>query len=181
MSLAGVRSIVAGFFGGAPAVVDGWTSYRSPKVAGVATLFTATPSTDDENDYFQGLAKGSSLGVKAAVHIARKTSQRTSFGGDSDGIRSNGYQITLRIFGLTSAVHAELAQDDFDAVLDGIEAFLYADRSLGTLNRTDGYLIDGGEGAQGVQITQPPPSVGADNRTWFYAEVAFNVREWIHG
>ena len=186
MSIATVRDTVAGYFGGNPTTtVDNtgarWTVYRTPKVPGVSTVFTATPSDDAETDYFQGLPAGTPTGVKLAIQVSRKMSVRIAIGGDHDGLRQNEYRIGLQAFGLSIRPHAEQAQDDFDAVLDGLEAFLYADRSMGTLGRTDGYLLDGGEGKAGLTIATDPAVPGADGRTWLYAEVGFNVREWIHG
>lgn len=183
MTLAAVRKTVADYFGGTPTTVkDGagqdWQVYRSPNVSGIATLFLATPTDDVQEDYFQGL-DSPRVGVKVALTLGRKTSVRKAMGGDHDGIRWNHYLVTMKVFGLSALPHGDAAQVDFDAVLDNIETFLYADRSLGTL--TTDNVLDAGEGPQGLIIT--PQETGAmtpDGRFYLYATVVFNVREGIH-
>jgi hypothetical protein len=187
MTLTVVRRTIADFFGGQPttttdAAGQTWDVYRTPVIPGVATFFLAEVSQDDQNDYFQGLPAGTRLGLKASIKLVQKTSARIAMGGDHDGIRGNVYRITICFYGLTSSAYGDAAQLDFEAVLDAVEAHVYSDRSLGTLNRTDGYLIDAGEGAAGLTIRpEAVSSMTANGQLWLYAEVTFNVREWIHG
>lgn len=184
MTLQAVRKTVADYFGGTATVTkdsagQDWQVYRSPKVAGIATLFLATPSDDVQDDYFQGLPAGTTVGVKAALMLGRKTSVRKAMGGDHDGIRYNHYAVTMQVFGLSAEPHGDVAQVDFDVVLDNIEAWLYQDRSLGTL--TSDNILDAGEGPQGLIITpQETGAVTPDGRIYLYATVQFNVREGIH-
>ena len=186
MSLTTVRSVVAGYLGGTPTSEPDssgqtWQVYRTPNMTGVATLFMAEPSDDNQSDYFAGLPAGTRLGVKASLKTVQKLSRRTAFGGDHDGIRANNYQVTVSFYAVTASPHADAAHLDFDAVLDGVETLIYADRSLGTLNRTDGYYIDAGEGPNGLSIRpEHTQAVTPDGRLWMYAEMSFTVREWVH-
>lgn len=176
MSWSSTRSAVAGWFGGTPTIDpdNGYTVYRSSPVAGVATLFLAVPTSDNEQDFHAGLADGTATGVKILVGLASEADVRRTMG---QGYRMATYAVTLDVFGLSRAPHAEQAETDFDLILDGLKSRLFSspDHTLGS------QVFQAGEGDAGWRVRREPAVQTERGKVYLYAQVAFEVWEFRSG
>ena len=74
---------------------------------------------------------GQASGSVIVVHLIHDVEIRTAVGGAKSGEKFNKHDITLEILFQSKQPDALVAQDDFDALIDGIMGRLRQDRTLG--------------------------------------------------
>lgn len=98
-------------------------------IPNLGTVLRARPKEIDPSLF--KLSFGQSSGAVIVVHLPDDNETRAAMGGKSSGEKFDDHVVTLEIFFQSTKANAMDAQDDHDALIDGIKARLREDRNLG--------------------------------------------------
>jgi len=104
-------------------------------------------------------------------HIAKVREDRTA-----NQTRRRTYSVYLLLDYISRKPRSEDGQDDFDALLEAVEARLRANKTLGTA----GTLAAAGEPTFETDMTMPQTQEGSKS-SYFAAAVRFDVIEFLQG
>jgi hypothetical protein len=165
-----VRNAVAAYFGGTLQTSDAGVFYQGGPLAS-AGLGTAYPylikGSAPDTAYTLGEAPGTGWGAVMTVHLGPVTNTRDSYGGATSGWRKRLYAVKCSLDVISYAEHLEGAEAPLDDLLNGIDALIYADRTLGTTSATYAaqggrLIIEAGEGRTGIVHGEPEWTTEAD-------------------
>ena len=173
---------VAAWLGGTPiptAPTDQYgnsIAYGAPAtVAGVGVVYAGMNTNTNVADFGAGLPEGAKNG--ALIQIAMPgpdTEVREAMGGATSGWKRITYRVMIRVFGRSVEEHTEIAQSNFDDVLEAIKARIRTDRTLGN------QVFQAGEGQFGIQTENMMPvtdeTAGVHE---LYAQISLQVVEHI--
>ena len=164
-----VRNAVAAYFGGSLQTADAGVYYQGGPLAS-AGLGTAYPYKikrgAPDSCYTLGEADGTGWGAVMTVSLG-VTTLRDSYGGATSGWRARRYRVTCALDVISYLPHLEQAESAFDDLVNGMDALIYADRTLGTTSAAYAaqggrLIIQAGEKPYGIVHGQPEWSVEAD-------------------
>ena len=165
MSREGIRKQVATFL--AP-----------PVVAGLNAMLAAKPRDLGGVDFTSG-KPGETHGAIGVVAIEHQTEQAEAMDGAGGG-RLTRYTVAVQLFHRSVEPKAELAMDQFDAVVDLALNRLRSDPSLGLGQpaASEAGLISGAY--EGLEVEYGEPELGTEDGGWIdtWAVVRFPVLEW---
>lgn len=153
-----VREAVAAYFGGTLETADAGIYYQGGPLAsqGLGTAFPykikrGAPDTA----YTLGETDGTGWGTVMTISLGVVTT-RDSYGGATSGWRARNYTVTCALDVLSYLPHIEQAEAAFDDLVSGLDALIYADRTLGTTNAvlyplTGRLITQAGEGRNGIR------------------------------
>jgi hypothetical protein len=144
-------------------------------IALVGTLRTHFTKQYPLSDHTYGMPKGSRSGGHVIVHLGR-TDEHAITTGPLTRYKRLAYDVTLHLFMLSGAAHAEDAQDDVDTTVDSIADLIRADRTLGS--GANGVFTDVGEDAQGLVVDWGEPATKGQ-RTTSYVAVHFTAVSYV--
>ena len=178
-----VRRAVAAYFGGTLNTTDGGSVYYSGGSLAASGLGTAWPyAAKGIPDVFftQGEPAGTGWGAAMIVQVPAVDITRQAMGGPTSGWRGRHYDVTCELLAISYETHIETAEAAFDDLLDGIEALIYADRTLGTTSGsypTGRLITQAGEGTRGIRVQAEPFTELGDKRGKYggYGTLTFEV------
>jgi hypothetical protein len=164
-----VRNAVAAYFGGTLQTADAGVYYQGGPLAsaGLGTAFPYLIKGGAPDTYYTlGETPGAGWGAVMTVALGVVT-LRDSYGGATSGWRARRYRITCSLDVISYAEHLEGAEAPLDDLLNGIDALVYADRTLGTTSATYAaqggrLIIQAGEKPFGIVHGKPEWTVEAD-------------------
>lgn len=160
-----VRSAVAAYFGGTLQTSDAGICYQGGPLAsqGLGTAFPYLIKGGAPDTYYTlGEPDGTSWGAVMTVHLGQVRNTRDSYGGATSGYRKRLYTVTCSLDVISYAAHLEGAEAPLDDLVNGIDALIYADRTLGTTTANSILIIEAGEGRNGIVHGEPQWTVDAD-------------------
>lgn len=163
-----VRNAVAAYFGGTLQTSDGGTYYQGGPLAsqGLGTAFPYPIKGGAPDSYYTlGEPDGTQWGAVMTVRLGPVRNTRDSYGGNVSGWRERHYTVTCSLDVISYAAHLEQAEAPLDDLLNGMDALVYADRTLGTTSGsypTGRLITQAGEGPQGITHGNAEWSVDGD-------------------
>jgi hypothetical protein len=148
----------------------------------VGKVFPARPTIMEEDAYqtsMLGEAVMSANGSSAVlvVNITDDTRQRRALAGRGAVNDSWLHKMHMEVFFGSTGGEAEIAQKDYDTIVDGMVNLI---RANATLNSTQ--IWSAGEYDIGIEHKQGAPFTGADGLTiCIIGDVLFDAYEWIAG
>jgi hypothetical protein len=157
-----VRLAVAAYFGGTQQTTpDGGVYYQGGPLAS-AGLGTAYPykvkGGAPDRFYTLGEDDGTGWGTVLTVRLSTVRNARDSYGGKTSGWRERHYTVVCSLDVISYLPHIEVAEAAFDDLANGMDALIYADRTLGTTSDaypTGRLITQAGEGRAGIEHGEP--------------------------
>lgn len=168
MGRAAVRTAMQSYFSGA-------------SIYGVGKVYRARRKNIPGPAYDTDATGGS--GAVVIIHLTNDRETRKALGGVAGGKKTDVHSVTLEVRFKSLKPDAEEAQDDHDAVMDGIVAAIRADRTLGcgydpATNQPSGPIWQAGEGSAGIRVSMGEPAEDGQVIK-IMARVVFEVWEWV--
>lgn len=160
MGRASVRAAIAAYFAG-------------QVIPNLTTVYRARPKLIPASAY--GLSTGNGSGGVLIVHLTSDDEVRRAFGGMTGGRKTDVHQVALEVRFQSLKVDAMAAQDDHDALMDGIIGSIRADRTLGTAANP---IWEVGEDPDGIKVEMAEPKL-VKQVLKINAVVRFNAWEWV--
>jgi hypothetical protein len=159
-----VREAIATYFGGPLVTSDeGGIAYQGgPLVtAGLGTVLPYAQKGYPDTYFTEGMPDGAGWGTVAGVAVMERETTRSAWGGPVSGWRKRNYTVTLDLAVLAETERMEVPAAGLDDLLDGMEALIYADRTLGTTNavlypETGRLITQAGEDPYGIRSKAEP-------------------------
>jgi hypothetical protein len=164
-----VRNAVAAYFGGTLVTADAGTCYQNGPLAsaGLGTAFPYLIKGGAPDTYYTlGEPSGTQWGAVMTVHLGVVT-LRDSYGGATSGWRARRYRVRCSLDVISYADHLEQAEAPLDDLVNGMDALIYADRTLGTTSpvyaaQGGRLIIQAGEKPFGIVHGEPEWTTEAD-------------------
>lgn len=168
---ADARARIGAYFGGTfDATARCWRDAAGQgtptRIALVGTLRTHFTKQYPTADHFYGLPTGARSGGHVIVHLGRAVEKAITTG-PTQRFKRLSYDVTLHLFMLSRAQHAEDAQDDVDTTVESIADLIRADRTLGS--GSNGVFTEVGEDQQGIVVDFGEPSTKGQQTTSYVA------------
>jgi hypothetical protein len=165
-----VRNAVAAYFGGTLQTSDAGIYYQNGPLAsaGLGTAFPYKIKRGAPDTYYTlGEADGTGWGCVLTVGLGPVRNTRDSYGGAVSGWRKRLYTVSCGLDVISYLPHLEQAESAFDDLVNGMDALIYADRTLGTTSpvyaaQGGRLIIQAGENPAGITHGQPEWTVEGD-------------------
>jgi hypothetical protein len=108
----------------------------------LTTLHDHPPKVTTEDQWFDEQNPGEGTGAVVYIYIANQREKRIATGGPTSGLKFRPYQVDLICFLRSMVSKSEVAEADNDEFLDGLVAYIEADRTFDS----DGVIFQAGEG-----------------------------------
>jgi hypothetical protein len=170
MSRVTVRAAVAAYF-------------TNADLAMVGKVYAARPEIVNEQDYetnrlAEAVESVNGSSAVLVVNIPSDSRQRRADTGRGAVNDSNIHKIVMEVFFGSTGGHAVKAQEDYDAIIDGMIDLIRANANL----EAPATVWSAGEYAAGIQHQQSEPFTDADGLVVFISgAVSFDAWEWISG
>jgi hypothetical protein len=152
----------------------------------LSTVFPHFPKFTPEPEMYSAYIAGIGTGVVIYLHIDGHSEARIAEGGTHSGRKFRSYAFEMRCYLKSTKPKTEEASADNDTFIDGLTAWIQADRNLGTAPGTTGYVPVGavfqaGEGGQrggeDLRVTSLIPVPIDLETTVMYSQVDITVCE----
>lgn len=113
-------------------------------VPSLSTVYGHPPKLVNETDFYSAELPGTSTGAIIFIYLGPHDSQRVAVGGPHSGKKFRTYPLGLMCYLLSMKTEAQDAGVDNDAFLDGLQAWIEADRTADSA----GVVFEWGEGGE---------------------------------
>jgi hypothetical protein len=175
------RLAIAQFFGGTT-----WQSQTTPDVGplidgplqanGLSAVYPRWAKRLPDSNFFLFPEPARSMGTIMVVHLPRLNERRIALAGNLPGVQQNvgtkqdRMMIELHLYHLAQVDYAEIAEADFEQMIDAVYNQIETDPMLG------GAVIGAGETPYGIESTLNPPVVQEKpERIEQYAKISFQA------